>query len=80
MQQGNCALPQGNSFSGSYQGNVSIDRLASIDKKYGQDFLSWKTLQISGIKASDKQRKSSRSASAIFIHACWSIPMAASTC
>ena len=52
---GQLRFAQGNGFSGSYQGNVSIDRLASIDKKYGQDFLNWKTLQISGIKASDKQ-------------------------
>lgn len=52
---GQLRFAQDNNFTGSYQGNVSIDKLASIDKKYGQDFLNWKTLQISGIKASDKQ-------------------------
>lgn len=52
---GQLRFAQRNTLSGSYQGNLGIDKLASIDKKYGQDFLNWKTLQITGIKASDTQ-------------------------
>lgn len=46
---------QGEKVTGSFNGGVSINKLASVDKKYGQDFLNWKSLQINGIKANERQ-------------------------
>nr|WP_188697062.1 DUF748 domain-containing protein [Silvimonas amylolytica] len=38
-------------FTGSYKGNIRISDLYSLDKVTGEDFLKWKSLDVSGIDA-----------------------------
>jgi len=45
------SLPEGGALDASFAGDASVDDLGTVDKPTLQNFLSWKTLRLDGVRA-----------------------------